>query len=159
MRIRPILAITLAMALAIITTSWGDRVAAAEKPLPRASLWVARSAKDEIVKLDSEGKVLARIDACCEPRSVGVGAGAVWFTTDEGSVLRVDPTTSRVVATIPVGTRAGAITTGGDAVWMAEPDAREVVRIDPVSNAVVARLAVGTAESCPSWLTADAASV
>jgi streptogramin lyase len=147
------------MVLAIITTRWADGVAAAEKPLPRATLWVARSAKDEIVKVNSAGKVLARIDAGRGPNSVAVGAGAVWFTTSEGSVLRVDPTTNRVAATIPVGTRAGAITTGDDTVWVAEPDAREVVRIDPVSNAVVARISVGTEESCPTWLTADATSL
>jgi streptogramin lyase len=159
MNLRSALAVTLVAGLAIITTSCGDSDTATEKLPPRATLWVARSTENEIVKLDSTGKVLSRIDACCQPRGVAAGAGAVWFTTDEGTVLRVDPTTDRVAATIPVGTRPGVITTNDDAVWATEADAHQVVRIDPVSDAVVARVALGSAQECPSWLAADATSV
>jgi streptogramin lyase len=159
MNIRSALAVTLVTGLAIITTSCGDSGTTTAKPPPRATLWVARSAEREIVKLDSTGKVLSRIDACCQPRGVAAGADAVWFTTNKGTVLRVDPTTDRVAATIPVGTRPGVITTDHDAVWVTEADAHQVVRIDPVSNAVIARIALGTAQECPSWLAADATSV
>lgn len=154
---RSMLAITLAMVLALLAACDGDAATKATRPV--ATLWVARSTKEEIVKLDSAGKVIARIDACCAASAVAAGAGGVWFAAgDDGNVLRVDPAANRVVATIPVGPRASAIATGDDAVWVADPDAQEVVRIDPASNNVAAHIAVGTAEACPSWLTADATS-
>jgi streptogramin lyase len=156
---RSALSVALVAALALVATGCGGSDTTTKATPTRATLWVARSSENEIVKLDSEGNVLARIDACCSPRAVAAGAGAVWFTTDTGMVLRVDPATDRLAASIPVGTRPGVITTGGDAVWVADADAHQLVRVDPVTNAVAARVALGSEQECPSWLAADAASV
>ena len=48
-----------------------------------------------------------------------VGESAVWVASDLGmSVSRIDPETNRVVATIPLGNRPGAIAAGEGYVWV-----------------------------------------
>jgi hypothetical protein len=86
------------------------------------------------------------------PRDVAVGAGAVWVTVndfDEGepethSLLRIDPATNEIVATIPVRS-AGHIAVGAGAVWTIDyiEGSDTLVRIDPSSNRVVATIPVG----------------
>jgi streptogramin lyase len=92
----------------------------------------------------SDGEVVARVEVGCRVRGVAVGAGAVWFTTDAGSVVRVDPATNRVVTSIAIGTRAGAIAAGTRDVWVADADAHQLVRIDATSNAITARIPLGS---------------
>jgi hypothetical protein len=156
-RLRSVVLSGVVAVFAIVAAS-GVPVVAAEEAAPRATLWVARS-NSEIVKLDSTGRVLARIDACCEPRVVATGAGAVWVSTDEQRVLRVDPNKNRVDASVTVGTSVGVLAPTGAAVWVTAPQEHGVVRIDPAANTVVARIPVGTETACPSSLTADATSV
>jgi DNA-binding beta-propeller fold protein YncE len=68
---------------------------------------------------------------------------------DEGEnvVLRVDPSTAEVTATIPVGRHASNVGFGFDAVWVTVntdggPPAGEILRINPGSNGIVARITV-----------------
>ncbi len=79
----------------------------------------------------------------------------MWFTTDTGSVIRVDPSSNEVMATIEVGTRAGAIAVGPGDVWVSDLDAHEVVRIDSRSNAVTARIPMGSDQAPVVGLVAD----
>lgn len=61
------------------------------------------------------------------------------------SVLRIDPATNEIVATIPVSS-AGNLAVGSDGVWVIgsmEGAQDVVVRIDPNSNRVVATVPVG----------------
>jgi hypothetical protein len=60
----------------------------------------------------------------------------------EGSVVRMDPATGEVVATIPVGTDPRAITVAQGSVWVADGDGNTVERISPATNDVLASLAV-----------------
>ena len=81
------------------------------------------------------------IRRCDLPSGVACGAGSVWTgRNDLKAVVRIDPATDRVVATIPVGIRTFGITAADDAVWVTSYEDNAVVRIDPRSNQVVARL-------------------
>jgi TolB protein len=81
--------------------------------------------------------------------SVAYGAGSVWVSVDpvnspDRSILRIDPQSDRVLATIPTPVVPGWEIGGGGlvvaqgSVWVAGPDGSggTIVRIDPSTNAV-----------------------
>jgi YVTN family beta-propeller protein len=71
-------------------------------------------------------------------------AGAVWVTDyvrDE--LLRIDPATNSVVATIMVGPNPAGVAVGGGAVWVANHHGRSVSKIDPATNRIVATIPIG----------------
>jgi streptogramin lyase len=69
---------------------------------------------------------------------VAVGLGAVWVTSDGGTLYRIDPNTNRVVATILVGGPIVGVATGGGYVWVTRPTEGigELIRVDPATNRV-----------------------
>lgn len=69
---------------------------------------------------------------------VAVGLGAVWVTSDRGTLYRIDPNSNRVVATIPVGGPIVGVATGGGYVWVTRPTEGigELIRVDPATNRV-----------------------
>ena len=85
------------------------------------------------------------------PSGGGVAAGAVWVTVFSsgsdnplpGSVVRVDPTTGKVVARIRVGASPLAVADAFGSVWVSNGDGGTVTRIDPVTNRVIATIPVG----------------
>jgi streptogramin lyase len=76
--------------------------------------------------------------------SVAYGAGSVWVSVDDGSILRIDAQTDRVIATIPTPVNPGWEVGGGGlsvadgSVWVAGSDASggAVIQIDPSTNSV-----------------------
>ncbi len=53
------------------------------------------------------------------PVGIAYGAGSVWVANSgDGTVSRIDPTTSKVVATIPVGNNPRGIAVGDGKVWV-----------------------------------------
>jgi YVTN family beta-propeller protein len=60
-----------------------------------------------------------------------------------GSVLRIDPASGAVLATIPVGKTPFAFASSPGAIWVADYRDGSVVRIDPVTNTVAATVALG----------------
>jgi virginiamycin B lyase len=72
------------------------------------------------------------------------GAGAIWQTDYEhDALLRIDPVTGKVVASIPVGLQPlGVVVTAG-AVWVADEHSEAVTRVDPKTNSVVATIPIG----------------
>src|SRR6266508_245457 len=93
--------------------------------------------------------VVATIGTGGFPYGMAFGAGSLWVAGGD-HVSRIDPVSSRVEATIPLGMGAGhaavgpsGLAFGAGAVWvpMAVPGA--VWRIDPASNRVVARISLG----------------
>lgn len=74
---------------------------------------------------------------------VATGAGAVWVTSSsEARVLRIDPGTNRVDASVDVGESPESIAASDDAVWVTHRDSR-ATRIDPSTGSVVATVDVG----------------
>ena len=63
--------------------------------------------------------------------------GSVWAAGTDG-VVRVDPATNSVVATIPVTDGAGWTAASADAVWVTTPTG--LARIDPQTNTVTATI-------------------
>jgi len=100
---------------------------------------------------------------------VATGEGAVWTSNiSAGTVTRIDPTTNKVVQTIPVWptnvcgldpstscSNPIDIATTPGAVWVVLHHEWAVVRIDPATNKVVATIAVGSGppEAGPQGIT------
>jgi hypothetical protein len=81
--------------------------------------------------------------------SVAAGSGAVWAgcceggTAGGGRLLRLDPTTGRVTARIPLPGIAGKVAIGAGGVWVLQGYGGDVVwRVDPVASRVVATIAL-----------------
>jgi YVTN family beta-propeller protein len=109
--------------------------------------------EDEVVTPTPSPRVTATIPVGSFPRDIAVGPGAVWVSVNDFSdggaeihaVVRVDPATNGIVATIPVGT-VGNLAVGSNAVWSIDSvDAPQdtVIRIDPATNQVTETIPVG----------------
>jgi YVTN family beta-propeller protein len=76
--------------------------------------------------------------------ALAAGQGAVWVLDGAlRSVVRVDPTTDRVVKRLRLGFDPGGIAVGGGSVWVTNPSGGSVIRIDPRSNRIVGSTRVG----------------
>jgi len=87
------------------------------------------------------------------PEAIAFGAGSLWVTVTDyddsgdplaGSVLRIDPASGHVQATIAVGRSPFAIAVTPGAVWVVASDDNTLARIDPANEDVVATIAVCT---------------
>jgi streptogramin lyase len=77
---------------------------------------------------------------CDLPSGVAVGAGGVWTgRNDRQAVLRLDPASGRVVASIPVGFHVFNLAADAASVWVVSFEDNMVARIDPATNAVTVR--------------------
>jgi virginiamycin B lyase len=66
---------------------------------------------------------------------------AIWVHNGQaGTLVRIDPSTNMLVATIPVGHGEGGVALGQGAVWVANPTEGTLSRIDPQTNKVVATI-------------------
>jgi streptogramin lyase len=82
------------------------------------------------------------------PNWMAAGAGSVWTDVPNiNAVVRIDPTTDRVVATIADKGDCGALVASDTAVWVAGGGGAGclpgVTRIDPASNTVTAQVNAG----------------
>ena len=68
------------------------------------SIWVSMYYDNTVERINTHGRVLARIRVGLQPEAVLVAFGSVWVANHHGrSVSRIDPRTDRVIATIPAG--------------------------------------------------------
>jgi virginiamycin B lyase len=75
--------------------------------------------------------------------AVRAGLGGVWITNSQtDSVLRLDPSTGKIVATIPVASGPRFFDVGAGAVWVMAQNAGAVCRIDPADNRLVGRTVI-----------------
>jgi DNA-binding beta-propeller fold protein YncE len=101
--------------------------------------------------------VVARIEVAGNPRRLAFGYGAVWVTSANGTVSRIDPGSNRVTATIRMprpGHHPEAIAAGAGMVWVAA-SAGSVWRIDPARNRVVGKVDTGRLLYRPIGLAAE----
>ncbi|MET0524906.1 MAG: hypothetical protein ABWZ91_08900 [Nocardioides sp.] len=77
------------------------------------------------------------------PSGAGLAAGSVWVTTWDGSVLRMDPESREVEATVAVGEGPLAAGEGFGSVWVTSSADGTVTRIDPEDNSVLGTIEVG----------------
>ena len=94
------------------------------------------------------GELTAKIATGHVVGPLAAGEGAVWVKGRDGVVVRIEPSSNTVTATIegaspiPFGT-TGWIAAGNGAVWTTNTVEDSVTRIDPATNAVVATIPVG----------------
>jgi virginiamycin B lyase len=69
-------------------------------------------------------------------------ADALWVSTGEGVVARIDQSSNTVVARVPVEGPCLGMAGGFGSVWAPACEANELDRIDPKTNTVVARIKV-----------------
>jgi virginiamycin B lyase len=80
------------------------------------------------------------------PTRLAAAEDAVWvLTPSDNRVVRIDPATNEVVASVPVGRAPSGLAVGAGAVWVSRRSDGAVVRIDPTTNRVVATIPVGRA--------------
>jgi streptogramin lyase len=87
-------------------------------------------------------------DTSAGPTWLSGGAGSLWVDVpNSNAIMRIDPATDHVIATIADPTDCGSVAASDTAVWVASPDGDGctggVIEIDPATNAVVARLNSG----------------
>jgi YVTN family beta-propeller protein len=101
--------------------------------------WTTAHGKGELERIDPARNRV--VDRWPLPLATGVvGAfGSIWAAGAAG-VIRVDPGSNTVIATIPVSGGAGWTAASADAVWVTTPSG--VARIDPRTNAVVATIPI-----------------
>lgn len=110
------------------------------------SLWVG-SGKDstEVFRVDPVTLAVTRVPV--EARAPGwfvAGATDVWVVTQEDSVVRIDPATNRVVATLSVpGVPVEGATAPDGTLWIPSKQSNTITRIDPATNRAVGMLAAG----------------
>ncbi len=122
-------------------------------PTPDRPEWMFYSteisvpAKDHLDKIDTKtnktGDPVAGIQKPCG--GMVSAFGSLWVPAcGDGSLVRIDPKTSKVIATIGSGTAdvRGSIAASADSVWLLTDSKTTVSRIDPDQNAVVGEIRV-----------------
>ena len=90
------------------------------------------------------GRILATIELPFIPRTVAAGEGGVWVSAPlDDRVLRIDPETNTITATIPTGRGTSGVAAGAGSVWVTSTIDGTVSRIDPRTAEVVDEIDVG----------------
>src|ERR1700761_2784770 len=107
------------IALSASATVWAASPAVIERQLPLDQLPISH-----------------RVMVPPGPGWLEVGFGSVWVSkSDTHEVLRIDPKTNRVAATIPVGSDPElGIGVGLGAVWIPDPKDQTITQINPAPN-------------------------
>jgi YVTN family beta-propeller protein len=112
------------------------------------SVWAADNAARGLARIDpATNQVVQRIALNVDPFAIALGFGSLWVTAyfnDPHEVLRVDPTSGRILATItdlPLGGGTG-IAAGEGAVWVACTYGQSLARIDPSTDRVTKSIPV-----------------
>lgn len=73
---------------------------------------------------------------------LAAGFGSIWMADPIGRVVRVDPSTGRIVSSVDVGRGASGVAVGAGSVWVANTHDGTVSRVDP-TGVVTATIPVG----------------
>jgi streptogramin lyase len=137
-------------------------------------VWIVNHRDGTLERIDPATNTLTRLallpgDA---PERMVFSAGSLWVTGRGTDLLRLDPATGAVQATIEVGAGAIDVRAAGGSIWVAAPTGDEdrrgnpfldrLLRVDPASNAVVETIrptqaiaVTGTASSGSAFWLAD----
>jgi YVTN family beta-propeller protein len=126
---------------------FGDPVAMAVR---EADVWVAGNNPTWVTRWVTPTDPMTRetptLALPAAPTRLVAAADAVWvLTPSDASVVRIDPATNQVVATIGVGRAPSGLAVGAGAVWISRRSDGAVVRIDPATDRVAATIPVGRA--------------
>jgi class 3 adenylate cyclase/streptogramin lyase len=102
-------------------------------------VWVSDPWNDLVSVLDArDGRLLRQLEDI-HARDLAAGYGSVWAADDlADSVVRIDPTTFAVVATIALAPESGpgALASDASGIWVAASRSDRLLRIDPQDNAI-----------------------
>ncbi len=115
------------------------------KPYLLALFTAAQATAAQSVRLPLDSlPIVARIAVPSRPDWLAMGFGSVWVVDYRPpSVARIDPSTNRVVSSIPLsGDACLGLTITRDAVWVPDCVHHVVVQIDPVTNRVARTIAI-----------------
>lgn len=101
------------------------------------SAWTTAYGAGELERIDPAKNAVSGRWQLDQPVGVVGAFGSVWAGGTDG-VIRVDPVSGKLLATIPVEQGAGWTAASADAVWVISP--KGLVRIDPQTNAVAATI-------------------
>jgi sugar lactone lactonase YvrE len=97
-------------------------------------LWVA-SIDGRVRPVSGDGRIGAPLDLPGPATAVAAGFDAIWVAARidgaQGQVLRIDPATGEITATLTVGNNPNGLAVGAGAVWVTGTDDDVVWRIDP----------------------------
>ena len=102
----------------------------------------ALATADSNVFIRASNGEIARSVPARNTELVRFGAGSLWSVSSEGEVIRIDPRTGKVLATIGLGEEPGGIAFGERSVWVTSRHAPTLFRIDPSVNEVVDRFSL-----------------
>jgi YVTN family beta-propeller protein len=108
---------------------------------PRA-VWVTNSGGggDSVARIDPQtNRLVGRpVVTGASPQNLAVGGGSLWVANhDERTVTRIDQTSGKVLADIPVPSEPHRVAYGVGAAWVGNWHDNSVSRIDPQTNRVV----------------------
>jgi virginiamycin B lyase len=104
------------------------------------AVWVASSNPASVHRIDPKtNKEVAIVPVPGDPCSgLAFGFGSLWVPLcgKPNSMVRIDSTTNKIVATLTLGPAGpeGGIAASRDSIWIVTDDAGGLVRIDPVTN-------------------------
>ena len=109
------------------------------------TLWVLEGTEEagEVVRRSLPGfEVQARVPLPAgEAKAIGCFAGAVWVPVDGANVLvKVDPSSNEVTATVPAGLRPHSLAFEAGDVWVIDHGQQQVQRVDAASGTVEATI-------------------
>ena len=105
------------------------------------AVWVALDDSRQLVRIDPSTNKAVAVLPSGSYGSLVVGSGSLWGPGPGGSILRTDPVTGSVTATIDVGAGRSyqpELAAGEGAVWVAASNEQgsRVLRIDPTTNTI-----------------------
>ncbi|GAC1579812.1 MAG: hypothetical protein NVS3B24_14060 [Candidatus Dormibacteria bacterium] len=75
---------------------------------------------------------------CDVPSAIAFTGGSLWATRDdEQSLLRIDPTTHRVLNTVKLGISPFLMAVGGGSIWITDYQHASLARVDVATNSLV----------------------
>jgi YVTN family beta-propeller protein len=123
-----------------------------------SGVWVTNWGDDTLSRIDPATNAVLQtlpltLTGNAGPEAIAYGNGSLWVSTTEvdasgkslpGSVLRIDPASGQVLATIPVGGAVHDIEVTPAAVWVPAYADDTLTKIDPATNQVVTTIPVCT---------------
>ena len=129
-------------------TAANDREALVGTAMGEGAVWAIGDAADRrLWRIDPvRHRVTATVDLALSPRRRRRGRWRRLGDRRAGDrLVRIDPTTNGVEASIPVGRGAGDVAFGRGSVWVAGAIDHTVTRVDPVTNRVTASIPLDAA--------------
>ena len=100
------------------------------------AVWVSVNDTAELVRIDpASGAVTHRSPLSDKPCEITATKDALWVVTQSGVVDRVDPTTRRVLASVPTGFASYEAVEAFGSIWVSNRNGQSLTRVDPATNA------------------------